>query len=171
MTTKHFVRELLQEILEAEGCAVQLAENGNSALEILQTSNFDAIFTDVGMPGMSGWELAQAIRATNQVVPIAVITGWGEAVGSNEQKAAGVDWVVAKPFTADRIVELVNEIKHQARQRTIVIPRCRITATLFSFTPPVFQSRNHLAAHASHSPLPLRVGTVSNRDSNAPSLY
>jgi len=40
-----------------------------------------------------------------------VITGWGEAVGSNEQKAAGVNWVVAKPFTADRIAELVQEIK------------------------------------------------------------
>jgi hypothetical protein len=39
-----------------------------------------------------------------------VITGWGEAVGSNEQKAAGVDWVVAKPFTADRVAELVREI-------------------------------------------------------------
>ena len=39
-----------------------------------------------------------------------MITGWGEAVGSNEQKAAGVDWVIAKPFTADRIAELVYEI-------------------------------------------------------------
>ncbi len=112
-----FVRELLQEILEAEGCEVRLAENGNVAFDILQSSNFDAIFTDVGMPGMSGWELAQAIREKNQVVPIAVITGWGEAVGSNEQKAAGVDWVLAKPFTADRIVELVTEIKHRVRQR------------------------------------------------------
>jgi hypothetical protein len=47
------------------------------------------------------------------MIPIAVITGWGEAVGSNEQKAAGVDWVVAKPFTADRISELVKEIGRQ----------------------------------------------------------
>jgi Response regulator of the LytR/AlgR family len=62
------------------------------------------------MPGMSGWELAQAIRGMNEYIPIAVITGWGEAVGSDEQKAAGVDWVVAKPFTADRIAELVKEI-------------------------------------------------------------
>jgi hypothetical protein len=47
------------------------------------------------------------------MIPIAVITGWGEAVGSNEQKAAGVDWVIAKPFTADRISELVREINRQ----------------------------------------------------------
>ncbi len=69
------------------------------------------------MPGMSGWELAQAIRSTNPTVPIAVITGWGEAVGSNEQKAAGVDWVIAKPFTANGIVELVSQIKLQAKRR------------------------------------------------------
>jgi FixJ family two-component response regulator len=69
------------------------------------------VFTDVGMPGMSGWELAREIRQTNTNVPIAIITGWGEVVGSNEQRAAGVDWVVAKPFTAERIAEIVNEIK------------------------------------------------------------
>jgi FixJ family two-component response regulator len=72
---------------------------------------FDGVFTDVGMPGMSGWELACEIRKLNPRLPIAVITGWGEAVGSNEQKAAGVNWIVAKPFTADRIAELVREIQ------------------------------------------------------------
>ena len=110
-----FVRELLQDILESEDCEVFVAENGSMALEIFQTIKFDGVFTDVGMPGMSGWELAQAIRSKNQNIPIAVITGWGEAVGSTEQKEAGVDWVVAKPFSADRIVELVNEIKQQAK--------------------------------------------------------
>jgi len=67
---------------------------------------------------MSGWELAREIRHLNRKIPIAVITGWGEAVGSNEQKAAGVDWVIAKPFTADRIVELVRDIaRHRESTR------------------------------------------------------
>ena len=42
------------------------------------------------MPGLSGWELAHAIRQRNETIPIAVITGWGEAVGSDEQKEAFV---------------------------------------------------------------------------------
>jgi CheY-like chemotaxis protein len=108
-----FVRELLHEILESEGCVVTLAQNGDEALQLFQDGQFDGVFTDVGMPGMSGWELAQAIRHQSEMIPIAVITGWGEAVGSNEQKAAGVDWVIAKPFTADRISELVKEISRQ----------------------------------------------------------
>lgn len=110
-----FVRDLLSEILEAEGCKVTLAENGDKALQLFQENQFDGVFTDVGMPGMSGWELAQAIRDQSEMVPIAVITGWGEAVGSNEQKEARVDWVIAKPFTADRISELVREISRQRR--------------------------------------------------------
>jgi signal transduction histidine kinase/CheY-like chemotaxis protein len=105
-----FVRELLGDILDGEQCDVYLAESGSEALSVFRESEFDGVFTDVGMPGMSGWELAREIRQINKDIPIAVITGWGEAVGSNEQKAAGVDWVVAKPFTADRIAELVCEV-------------------------------------------------------------
>ncbi len=105
-----FVRDLLREILEGEQCEVFVAENGNEALSLFREIEFDGVFTDVGMPGMSGWELAREIRQINTRIPIAVITGWGEAVGSHEQKAAGVEWVVAKPFTADRITELVREI-------------------------------------------------------------
>ncbi|HSL55976.1 MAG TPA: ATP-binding protein, partial [Pyrinomonadaceae bacterium] len=92
-----FVRELLGEILEGEHCDVYLADSGSEALSAFKDMEFDGVFTDVGMPGMSGWELAREIRHINANIPIAVITGWGEAVGSHEQKEAGVDWVVAKP--------------------------------------------------------------------------
>jgi len=105
-----FVRDLLSEILESEHCEVELAKDGTEALALFREREFDAVFTDVGMPGMSGWELAREIRQVNETIPIAIITGWGEIVGSNEQRAAGVDWVVVKPFTADRIAELVREI-------------------------------------------------------------
>jgi signal transduction histidine kinase/ActR/RegA family two-component response regulator len=115
-----FVRDLLGEILEGEHCEVQLAESGSEALSLFRENEFDAVFTDVGMPGMSGWELAREIRLINQRIPIAVITGWGEAVGSHEKKAAGVDWIVAKPFTADRIAELVRDISRLSSKRQTV---------------------------------------------------
>ena len=105
-----YVRELLRDILESEGYEVVLADTGREALKLFDAENFDAVFTDVGLPGMSGWELARAIRERNECLPLAVITGWGEAVGSNEQKEAQVDWVVAKPFTVDRIIEIAREV-------------------------------------------------------------
>jgi signal transduction histidine kinase/CheY-like chemotaxis protein len=113
-----FVRDLLSEILEGEHCDVYVAESGSGALSMFRDMEFDAVFTDVGMPGMSGWELAREIKQINANIPIAVITGWGEAVGSHEQKAAGVDWIIAKPFTADRIAELVRDID-LARQKSV----------------------------------------------------
>jgi signal transduction histidine kinase/ActR/RegA family two-component response regulator len=115
-----FVRDLLGEILEGEHCEVHLAESGSEALSLFQEHDFDGVFTDVGMPGMSGWELAREIRLINKKIPIAVITGWGEAVGSHEQKLAGVDWVVAKPFTADRIAELVRDIGRLGSKRQTI---------------------------------------------------
>jgi CheY-like chemotaxis protein len=108
-----YVRELLRDILEKEGCQVCLADGGHEALALFQAEQFDAVFTDVGLPGMSGWELARAIRAQDKQLPLAVITGWGEAVGSHEQKAAQVEWVVAKPFTVDRITEIAREVSQR----------------------------------------------------------
>jgi DNA-binding response OmpR family regulator len=62
------------------------------------------------MSGMSGWELARAIREHDARIPLAVVTGWGEAVGSAEQRDAQVDWVVAKPFDTGQILSIAREI-------------------------------------------------------------
>ncbi|MFN2491793.1 MAG: response regulator [Pyrinomonadaceae bacterium] len=104
------VRDLLHDILETEGCRVSLAHSAREALALFERENFDAIFTDVGMPEMNGWELSRAIRERNTNIPIAVITGWREAVGSLERAAASVDWVVPKPFDTPQIIEIVREV-------------------------------------------------------------
>jgi signal transduction histidine kinase/CheY-like chemotaxis protein len=117
------VRELLAEVLEVEGYEVTLAENGNEALRLFEQQNFQAIFTDVGMPDMSGWELARAIRDQDGKIPLAVITGWGDAVGSTEQEEAKVDWVVTKPFSISRIAEIAMEISSRNRiGETLALP-------------------------------------------------
>jgi CheY-like chemotaxis protein len=108
-----YVRELLSDILEREGCEVVLAAEGNEALRLFAPGRFDAVFTDVGLPGMSGWELARAVRERDEQVALAVITGWGDSIGPEEQTAARADWVVPKPFTIERIAELVSEISQR----------------------------------------------------------
>lgn len=104
------IRLLLSDVLKAEGCTVVLAERGQDALELMERETFDAVFTDVGMPEMSGWELTETIRKKDKKIPIALVTGWGDIVGSEEQKKAEVDWVISKPFNIMRIVEIVNEV-------------------------------------------------------------
>jgi signal transduction histidine kinase/ActR/RegA family two-component response regulator len=105
------VRELLADILESEGYQVELASSGREALDKFgDGAGFDAIFTDLGMQGMSGWELAHAIRELDEKIPVAVVTGWGEAVGSSERLAAQVDWVIAKPFDTEQILVIAHEV-------------------------------------------------------------
>jgi DNA-binding response OmpR family regulator len=110
------VRDLLRDILEAEGHEVSVAGSGRDALALFGEAGFAAVLMDVGLPGMSGWELARAVRERDARIPLAIITGWGEAVGSNAQKAAGVDWVVAKPFTVEQIVAIAREVSRRQQE-------------------------------------------------------
>jgi signal transduction histidine kinase/CheY-like chemotaxis protein len=110
------VRELLRDILEAEGHEVTVAGSGREALALFAETAFAAVLMDVGLPGMSGWELARAVRERDARIPLAIITGWGEAVGSNAQKAAGVDWVVAKPFTVEQIITIAREVSRRQQE-------------------------------------------------------
>jgi signal transduction histidine kinase/ActR/RegA family two-component response regulator len=111
------VRDLLRDILESEGFQVGLAAGGREALALMDEATFDAVFTDLGMQGMSGWELAHAIRERDGQIPLAVITGWGEAVGSTERSAAQVDWVVTKPFDTTQILGIAHEVARLVENR------------------------------------------------------
>jgi CheY-like chemotaxis protein len=110
------VRDLLRDMLLREGCEPVVAGGGYQALSLLAEGNFDGVFTDVGMPDMNGWQLARAIRERDSNIPVAVITGWGEAFGSHDKEAANVDWVVAKPFERDQIAEMAHEIARRRRR-------------------------------------------------------
>jgi len=111
------VRELLSDILEDEGVEVTLAASGAEALARFQAGKFDAVLTDLGMPGMNGWELLRAIGERDRQVPLAVITGWGELVSTHEEKAARVEWVLTKPFAMSQICEIAQEITRRKKSR------------------------------------------------------
>ena len=114
------VREVLIEALEAEGCEVVSAQSGEIALALFDQNEgkFDGIFTDIGMPEMTGWELVSEIRQRSQSMPIAIISGWADAISLETKNAVKADWVVAKPFDIDRISKIAQEI---AQRRTVAV--------------------------------------------------
>jgi signal transduction histidine kinase/ActR/RegA family two-component response regulator len=114
------VREVLIEALEAEGCEVVSAESGEIALALYDQydGKFDAVFTDIGMPSMNGWELVTEIRQRSENMPIAIISGWADAISVQTRNAVKADWVVAKPFDIDRISKIAQEI---AQRRTVLV--------------------------------------------------
>ena len=107
---EEYVRELLHDVLQAAGFRVVLARDGLEALDLFDRKQIAGVLTDVGLPGMSGWELSRYLRERDPDLPIAIITGWGDSVGSEEQRAAGVEWVVTKPFSVERIVQIAQMI-------------------------------------------------------------
>ena len=111
------VRALLRDILEDVGVEVTVAASGADALARFEPGRFDAVLTDVGMPGMNGWELLRAIGERDERVALAVITGWGELVSTHEEKAARVEWVLTKPFSMSQICEVAQEITRRKKSR------------------------------------------------------
>ena len=103
------VRELIRDILTASGHEVETAVDGINGMQLFRAKKFDLVFTDLGMPGMSGWQVAKAIKDMSRKVPVAVITGWDIELKESEMKERGVDFVAHKPFKVDHILRLVRE--------------------------------------------------------------
>lgn len=111
------VREVLREALEAEGCEVVVAESGETALKIYDArkGRLDVVFTDIGMPEMSGWELASEIRKRSETMPLAIVSGWADAISCDARQAIKADWVVSKPFDIATIAGIANEVAERKK--------------------------------------------------------
>lgn len=115
---EEIVRNILAELLKSGGHNVFKASSGKEGMEIFSRESIDLVFTDLGMPGISGWEVAKFIKAKNSSVPVALITGWGVQIDDEKVKESGVDLVICKPFKIEQVLDLVAEgltIKRKSR--------------------------------------------------------
>jgi CheY-like chemotaxis protein len=122
------IRSIITGILNALGISnVTTAERGDVALNFLAKGKFDLLITDYEMPGMSGIELANAVRkdarsaapTTNFKIPILMITGNVTRVRLNEARDAGIDEILAKPFTVLAVADRLNSIVKKRREFVI----------------------------------------------------
>lgn len=88
----------LQFNLEAEGHLASVAGDGETALEMVRAGTFDAMILDVMLPGKNGFEVASALRAEGNYIPILMLTARGRAEDVVEGFAAGADDYLPKPF-------------------------------------------------------------------------
>jgi PAS domain S-box-containing protein len=103
------VRDLLSDILIGGGHEVETAADGDEGAAIFERKDFDLVFTDLGMAGMSGWQVAERIKSINARVPVALVTGWGLELDEAELREKWVDMVVRKPFDMDQVLRAVQE--------------------------------------------------------------
>ncbi len=102
------VRELAGEMLSSHGVDVRLAGSGAEALEMIKEETPDVVLTDIGMPKMSGWTLAEEIRKLGLDVPILFMSGYLDIKSDSRLKDLGPCGVIGKPF---RFTDLTSELQ------------------------------------------------------------
>jgi CheY-like chemotaxis protein len=106
------LRELSVSLLEAIGCEVEAAATGPEGLALIQRVAPEIALVDIGLPGMSGFEIARVVRktATTPIMLVAV-TGYGRKEDRDEALAAGFDLHFAKPVQASRLREVIERVR------------------------------------------------------------
>lgn len=98
------IREGASDLLEFMGHHCETASSGENALQALSNKTFDVVFTDIGMPEMNGWELADSIRNEfGNAIKIIVVSGWDIEEKAKEQ--CYIDSTLQKPFDMKQLKE------------------------------------------------------------------
>jgi len=107
------MRRIIKNLLHDLGYSnVTEADDGNTALPMLQAGGFDFLITDWNMPGMPGLELLKAVRADAKLakMPVLMLTAEAKREQIVEAAQAGVNGYVIKPFTAVTLKEKLDKI-------------------------------------------------------------
>lgn len=103
---------LLQSILEQNEFDTEVCFSGKEALKTLDKKHIDAILLDLMMPGMSGYEVLDAIKSNPNTANIPVIIVSADCEIADKEKAIekGATWYLEKPLKLNEVVEKVKEI-------------------------------------------------------------
>ncbi len=107
-----------QGMLENMGCKVSIAENGLLALDVLKKNSFDIVLMDINMPVLNGCDATVQFRALeeeNEHMPIIALTANVIKEDVDGYYKAGMDAHLSKPFTADKLREILNEWVPQSK--------------------------------------------------------
>lgn len=96
--------------LQAEGHEVGVEGDGDTALDTLRRNHFDAVVLDVMLPGKNGFEIASALRAEGNYVPILMLTARARAEDIVKGFAAGADDYLPKPFDLNVLLARLNAL-------------------------------------------------------------
>jgi signal transduction histidine kinase len=102
------VRAVLRAMLASEGHTVVEAADGVDGLaRVERGDSFDLVLTDLGMPGVNGWQVVRGVRLLRPELPVVLITGWDQLEPEGDDVA---DAVVAKPVTDAKLRETIAGI-------------------------------------------------------------
>jgi DNA-binding response OmpR family regulator len=98
------------DILTTAGHTAVIAASGQAAVDHIGAEPFDLVFTDLAMPGMTGWQVARAVKTKAPEVPVVMMSGFGVEVAPAELHTNGVDLVLSKPLQIKDVLRAVETI-------------------------------------------------------------
>jgi signal transduction histidine kinase/ActR/RegA family two-component response regulator len=106
------VRMVLVDILRLMGHQVDEADSGQLGIERWLDQRHDLVFTDLGMPGLNGWDVADRIRgeAPPGEPQIVLVTGWGAQIKPADLERHAVDRILAKPFRIEQLQQMMTDL-------------------------------------------------------------
>jgi len=104
------VQRSFDRVLSGKGYAVISAANAAEALARLAREEYDAVYTDIRMPGMDGLKLAGRLRAKRPWLPVVIVTGYGNAANETEAKKIGVAGFLRKPLSPEMIEASASDV-------------------------------------------------------------
>jgi CheY-like chemotaxis protein len=107
------VRRVLVQILLRAGHEVVDLASARRALDLLVSTPFDLLCTDLSMPEMSGWDLIAQARAICPELQTILITGWGEQIDAEDACTRGADAVISKPFNTAHLRQLIAALQQR----------------------------------------------------------
>jgi len=114
------IRWVLEKALARENLATKSFSNARDALEALKTSAPQVLVSDIRMPGESGLELLQAVKAKHPGLPVIVITAFSDLDSAVAAFQGGAFEYMAKPFDIDKAVELIRRALEESLRETNV---------------------------------------------------
>ncbi|MCH7732050.1 MAG: response regulator [Candidatus Marinimicrobia bacterium] len=108
---EEYILDIVEEVLTVQGHKVTSSSSAENGLEIFKKENFDIVITDLGMPEMSGWEVAERIKKNNPKTPVILLTGWALNLEPEKIKENGVDFVLQKPFTEEKLTGIISKAR------------------------------------------------------------
>jgi CheY-like chemotaxis protein len=116
------VGQSFKRVLSGKGYVVITAEDGYEALAKLQEEKFDLVFTDLRMPGMTGLDVAERVKARQPWTPVVIVTGYGSKTSEERARAAGVSDFLHKPLSPDMIEASTEKALFQAAPIAVAQP-------------------------------------------------
>jgi CheY-like chemotaxis protein len=116
------LREIISSRFQMEGSHVTLAENGESALKVLAGNDFDAVISDIRMPGGSGIELLEALQAMQskdieKILPAVILISGFSDLARKDALARGAAALLVKPFDLDDMITAVwDAVRNKSRR-------------------------------------------------------